>query len=349
MSLSNKSAEMQRLIEAFEIEAGKFHDIQFHTFHITQEQTTFDRKFAPQNHTIMLWQYYGAIKGDGDIEGFVTNLQDSELQWGLRGSALSLLGVIEGEACQLFVRMATRAGSLFSEEEARHIKSHIISEILDAEKSKDPSAKPMTVTNDHPLSIWLNFLLYHLSMVNPGRERANKIDPDPFSLSLVALERLVVDQAIGKVDRSTCKLADLHFKVAMSFPGEKRRYVSRVVDALRGPLGKDAVFYDYDYQGQLARPNLDTLLQRIYRDQSDLIVVFLCAEYAAKQWPGLEWRAVRDIIKSKEDHRVMFVRFDDASIDGVFSIDGFIDGGANTARQVAEFIVTRIGEFEHDD
>lgn len=159
---------------------------------------------------------------------------------------------------------------------------------------------------------------------------------------------IAVDRTIGKVDRSTRKLEDLHFKVAMSFPGEKRRYVSRVVDALRGPLGKDSVFYDYDYKAQLARPNLDTLLQRIYRDQSDLIVVFLCAEYAEKQWCGLEWRAVRDIIKSKDDHRVMLVRFDDANVEGMFSIDGFIDGRANTAKQVAELIITRVREFEHD-
>jgi len=134
----------------------------------------------------------------------------------------------------------------------------------------------------------------------------------------------------------------------MSFPGEKRRYVSRVVDALRKPLGTDSIFYDYDYQAQLARPNLDTLLQRIYRDQADLIVVFLCAEYAEKQWCGLEWRAVRDIIKSREDERVLLVRFDDANIEGVFSIDGYIDGGSYTSKQVADFIVARISELKQD-
>ena len=92
MSLSSKSAEIQRLIEAFESEAGKFHDIQFHTFLVTQDETQFDRKFAPQNHAIMLWQYYGTLKEDGDVERFVANLQDSELKWGLRGAALSMFG-----------------------------------------------------------------------------------------------------------------------------------------------------------------------------------------------------------------------------------------------------------------
>jgi hypothetical protein len=134
----------------------------------------------------------------------------------------------------------------------------------------------------------------------------------------------------------------------MSFPGEKRRYVSRVVDALRGTLGSDSVFYDFDYQAQLARPNLDALLQRIYRDNSKLIVVFLCAEYAAKQWCGLEWRAIRDIVKTKEDERIMLIRFDNAAIEGLFSIDGYIDGESFSARQVADLIVTRLSEQESD-
>jgi hypothetical protein len=346
VSLSEKTTEIQRLIEAFEVEAGKFQDIHFHTHFVTQKGPSTDRKFAAQNHAIMLWQYYGPLESKDDVEQLATNLKESDLKWGLRGAALSMFGVIEGQACDLFVRMALRAGSLFSTDEARDIKARVVSEIQDDERIKNDSSKPTAVVNDNPLAIWLNFLLYYLSLVYPGRERASKIAPDPFSLSLLALERLFSDRTIGKVDRSSRSLIDVRFKVAMSFPGEKRRYVSRVVDALREPLGKDSIFYDYDYQAQLARPNLDTLLQRIYRQQSDLIVVFLCAEYNTKEWCGLEWRAVRDIIKSKDDNKVMLVRFDNAVIDGVFSIDGYIDGAANTAKQLASLIMARIRQIE---
>ena len=261
-----------------------------------------------------------------------------------RGSPTQF-GVIEGQACQLFVRMATRAGSLFSEEEAQHIKSRVVSEIQANDRIKNQAARPTAVMNDNPLAIWLNFLLYYLSLVYPGRERAMRIEPDPFSLSLLALERLFADRTIGKVDRSARSLIDIRFKVAMSFPGEKRRYVSRVVDALREPLGKDSVFYDYDYQAQLACPNLDTLLQRIYRDQSDLIAVFLCSiQRQAMVW--LRVAGCLDIIKSKGDHRVMLVRFDNADVDGLFSIDGYIDGTANTTKQVADLILARLSQCE---
>lgn len=348
MSLKNKSAEIQRLIEAFEREAGEFHDIQFHAYQFTQDGGPIvARRFASTNHAVMLWQYYGTVATDADVETFVTNLNESDLQWGIRGSAFTMMGVIEGEATPLFVRMASRAGSLFSEEDSRCIKMRVVSEIQARNRTR--GGRPTAAVNDNPLAIWLNFLLYHLSLTSPGRDLAHKIEPDPFSLSLLALERLALDKCVGKVDRSTRTLADLQFKVALSFPGERRRYVSRVAEALRGPLGTDAVFYDFDYQAQLARPNLDILLQRIYRDQSDLVVVFLCAEYAQKQWCGLEWRAIRDIIKSKDDHRVMLVKFDDAPIDGVLSIDGYIDGRSNTAKEVANHIMSRVAEVEQEN
>lgn len=119
-------------------------------------------------------------------------------------------------------------------------------------------------------------------------------------------------------------------------------YVSNVVELIRPKLGKDSIFYDFDYQSQLARPNLDTMLQNIYRNNSELIVVFLCAEYSKKQWCGLEWRAIRDIIKAKENKRIMFVRFDNTDVDGVFSIDGYIDANKLSETEVSKFILERI-------
>jgi hypothetical protein len=219
--------------------------------------------------------------------------------------------------------------------------SRTATEIFESQRDDNSSSKPIGATNSDPLAIWTNYLLYHLSTTNPGREHAQRIEPDPFSLSLLALERLAEDQSIGKIDRSNSRLGEIKFRVAMSFPGEKRAYVAEVVSALRPTLGKDAIFYDYDYQAQLAKPNLDTTLQRIYRNQSALVVVFLCAEYAQKQFCGLEWRAIRDIIKIKDDDRVMFIRLDDAPVDGVFSIDGFIDARRFEPQEIAGFIGER--------
>lgn len=132
------------------------------------------------------------------------------------------------------------------------------------------------------------------------------------------------------------------FKAALSFPGEKRDFVSEVVRELKRRLPRGSVFYDRDFTDELAVPNLDTLLQKIYLENSDLVVVFLCAEYEQKQWCGLEWRAIREHIKNRRDRTVMFMRFDDAAVQGVFSTDGYVDLRHVDPVAAASYIVRRI-------
>ena len=335
-----RETEISRLVEAFEIEAAKFHDLQYRIYFVTPDGPQSTRAFDANNHAITLWQYFGTLANDDDVERLVESIEQRDPKWGLVDCELTCFGVIEGDQTPMFVRMAKRAGSLFDSQEINQIENGLLTEIRRSKQSA--GVKPTASINTNPLAIWLNYLLFHLSMAYPGRERETRIEPDPFSLSLLALERLAKDKVIGKADRSTRKLSDLQFKVGVSFPGEKRRYVSRVVDTLRMPLGADSVFYDMDYQAQLARPNLDTLLQNVYRHQTDLVVVFLCDAYASKEWCGLEWRAIRDIIKSKSDEQVMFIRFDDVDVEGLFSIDGYIDGNKHNTRQVADFILKRL-------
>ncbi len=341
MSIRKKHKEIARLIEAFEDEAAKFHDLSFNLHYITQNAPDNNLLFHKNNHGIILWQYQGMLGVDKTPDALASDIEKSDLKWGVRGAALSLFGVIEGESVHRFVRMAKRAGSIFNENESREIQTRIVNEIT-ANLEHIEKGKPVVGVNSNELSIWLNYLLYHLSLDNPSRSKSKTIEPDPYTLSLLALERLLEDSSIQKSDRSINKVSEIKFKVALSFPGEKRLFVSKVVNNLKGTLGENAIFYDYDYQSQLAAPNLDSLLQEIYRNNSDLVVVFLCAQYANKEWCGLEWRAIRDIIKSKEDERIMFIRFDNEDIDGVFSIDGYIDGNKFSPDQVAKFILQRI-------
>src|SRR5262245_40325495 len=150
MTLSRKSAEIQRLLKAFEDEASKFHDLRLSMFYVTQSEPTSKRKFALSNHAIMLWQYYGLVGPGKDIEDFLANLQDSDPRWGLRGAELTCLAVLEGPACDLFVRMAKRAGSLFDEDEALTIRSRVVNEIFESLRTEASPAKPNAVTNNNP-------------------------------------------------------------------------------------------------------------------------------------------------------------------------------------------------------
>ncbi len=138
------------------------------------------------------------------------------------------------------------------------------------------------------------------------------------------------------------------FDVALSFPGEEREYARTVADRLSLRLGRNRVFYDDFYKSQLARPNLDTLLQDIYRNRSSLVVAFLCEAYSQKEWCGIEFRAIREIIKERDDTKVMFVKHDNCKVEGVFSTDGYINANAHTPVEVAGLILERVGLNETD-
>lgn len=154
-------------------------------------------------------------------------------------------------------------------------------------------------------------------------------------------EKLIDSKFINPVGR-TGKLEELRFKVAFSFPGEVRESVLAIVDRLKGFLPLGSIFYDDDFTAQLARPNLDSLLQTVYLKNSDLIVVFLSGDYERKTWCGIEWRAIRGIINNKSDHAVMFIRSDEAEIPGVFAHDGYLDLNRFSPEQVANFILERV-------
>jgi hypothetical protein len=69
-----------------------------------------------------------------------------------------------------------------------------------------------------------------------------------------------------------------------------------VAEHLAARIGREQVLYDAWYEGEFARLDFDTYLQRLYHDESELIAVFLCSDYESKDWCRLEWRAVKDLI-----------------------------------------------------
>ena len=138
------------------------------------------------------------------------------------------------------------------------------------------------------------------------------------------------------------------FDVALSFPGEVRSLVEEVAQELERRLGPNAYFYDNNYVSQLAQPSLDTLLQRLY-SRAKLDVVFLSADYQRKDWCGVEFRIVKDIIFARESWRVMFVRTDDGEVEGLLRTDGFVDARKFEPAKIAEFICERLYLLQQRD
>ena len=140
------------------------------------------------------------------------------------------------------------------------------------------------------------------------------------------------------------------FSVALSFPGEFRSLVRQIAEELASLYGKEKVFYDEFYQEELAIPNLDTKLQKIYHDNSDLIVIFICAEYNSKNWCGVEFRAIRDLINQRNNEsRIMFIKCGDGEVDGFFSsVDGYIDSNKIPPSELSSMIAKRLSSLENE-
>lgn len=175
--------------------------------------------------------------------------------------------------------------------------------------------------------------------------------PDPVYLSVLVLDAIDLREGRGACTfarqpqhkKASDPGAQRRFAVAISFPGELRSMVDPVARELTTEFGSDRVLYDRFLEAELARPNLDVYLQTLYREQSDFIVVFLCADFANKEWCGIEWRAVRDLIKTRRDGDVMLLRTDSGPVPGVFSIDGYVDVAGRSPGEIAGLIKARHG------
>lgn len=338
MSSTSLKNEWRRLHRDFESQANQYHELTLSVYYIIQDHPVEDEKFERPNHVVMLWQYFGNLESDSPADETI-NIQPTD--FGLKDAKVTAFGVIAGPQTQLFRKMAYRAGSLIPEDVRIDLAKRIMDNVIDSNLPGIPSF----VTNSDPLSVWINFILIFIASFQPERFRRRTLDVDPFAASLVVLDSLINYEDKRKSDDgilNTSEFAGMRFKVALSFPGERREYVSKIAEGLADRLGKNAVFYDKYYEAHLAKPNLDTTLQTIYLERSDLIVVFICEEYEQKEWCGLEWRAIRDIIKQRRDEDIMPMRFDDAKIRGLLSIDGYIDVRKRSIEEVVNLICQRL-------
>lgn len=337
MSIEAAEREWRRLYRDFEAQASQYHDLTLSVDYLTPDHRPEPPSEKP-NYAAVLWQYFGNAGHDFNIEEF-GNAQPTN--YGHPRAKVIAYGLIAGPQTPLFRRMAHRAGSLLPDEVRLEMSRRIMDNVV------DPAVpgKPVFGSNPDPLSAWLNFVLMIGSTLQPERFRRRTLPVDPFAASLTAVDFLL---SYGREHKSATDVLDMvetasrRFNVALSFPGEKRDFVSQVAEGLSERMGQGNVFYDTYFEHLLARPNLDIVLQKVYHDNSDLVVVFLCQEYDKKEWCGLEWRAVRDLIKKRRDEDIMLMRFDDSEISGLYSIDGYIDLSGRSPGEAVELICRRL-------
>ena len=132
------------------------------------------------------------------------------------------------------------------------------------------------------------------------------------------------------------------FRIAFSFAGEKRDFVAKVAAPLAARFGSDKILYDKYHEAEFARRDLGIYLPELYHKNSDLVVVVVCPAYDEKEWTGLEWTAIHDLLKHREDNEVMLCRFEHAEVAGLYSTAGFIELDEKTPEEAAALILERL-------
>lgn len=113
--------------------------------------------------------------------------------------------------------------------------------------------------------------------------------------------------------------------VALSFAGAQREFAEQVARALaaRGVL----CFYDSGPQTEveLWGKHLAEHLPSVYGNQAAVVVVFVSAEYARREWTRLEHRAALSRAMQENREYLLPVRFDGTDLPGLLPDEAVID------------------------
>ena len=131
--------------------------------------------------------------------------------------------------------------------------------------------------------------------------------------------------------------------VALSFAGAQRDYVRQVAEALKAR--GVSCFYDADEQPALWGRFLAEELPAIYGEQAAAVVMFVSAEYAAREWTRVERRtALARAVRERREY-VLPARFDDTPLPGLLSDMVAVDLRTRTPQQFAAMIADKLARL----
>jgi hypothetical protein len=135
------------------------------------------------------------------------------------------------------------------------------------------------------------------------------------------------------------------YDVAVSFAGEDRHYVEKVVALLK--LNNVSVFYDFDFQHELWGEDLYTALMRIYSQEAKYCIPFISKDYKNKTWTRHEVKSAfsRAI---EEKVYILPVRLDDTRIEGIPDTVGYVDLRKCSIEYFVGLILKKLGKERLD-
>jgi len=137
-------------------------------------------------------------------------------------------------------------------------------------------------------------------------------------------------------------MSSKRFRIAFSFAGEKRDFVSKVAALLAKKFGKDKILYDKYHNAEFSRSDLAFYLPDLYEKDADLVVAVFCPDYENKPWCGLEWNAIYGLLKARQVGEVMLTRFGHVEGKGLRGLAGYTDLDEMTPGETAKEVLERL-------
>ena len=110
------------------------------------------------------------------------------------------------------------------------------------------------------------------------------------------------------------------YKVGITFCGKDARpFVKELANSLAIEFSKNKVFFDEFHEEKLKRLSADDVLDKIYTQQSEYVVVFMSKNYQKNHWTGnVEWEAIKNkLIPIRKDSIIPVLFDENARVNGI--------------------------------
>jgi hypothetical protein len=132
------------------------------------------------------------------------------------------------------------------------------------------------------------------------------------------------------------------YEVAVSFAGEQRNYVEKVVECLKSK--GISYFYDGEQDSEIDMwgKNLIEHFHSVFSKKSRFCVMFISSNYAEKQWTRFERRVALERAMKQDEEYVLPVRFDDTELPGLLGTTKYLDLRQISPTELADRIESKL-------
>lgn len=136
-------------------------------------------------------------------------------------------------------------------------------------------------------------------------------------------------------------MSDHEFDVAVTFAGEDRPLVNKVVQLVKA--AGFSVFYDEDAKVEMWGEDLTEYFASVYEQRARFAVMFVSVHYAAKAWTNWERRSVLSRALNSNSPYLLPVRVDSTELPGLRSTIGYLDAARESADGICAAIIAKLG------